>query len=71
MLYLHNYQACALSIYITFKFISRPRVRILEQCVLSEMTTTSRIFEDEKDMWLPVDESVMRIEEPNWNIFHL
>ncbi|XP_010477452.1 PREDICTED: uncharacterized protein LOC104756544 [Camelina sativa] len=56
---------CALSIYITFKFSPKPPPMVEEYKSLEEMTTK---YEEYKH--LPVDESVMRIQEPNWNVFH-
>ncbi|XP_010462837.1 PREDICTED: uncharacterized protein LOC104743453 [Camelina sativa] len=58
---------CALSIYITFKFNDKPPAMVEEYKSLMEDTTTTK-YEEYKH--LPVDESVMRIQEPNWNVFH-
>ncbi|KAG7597896.1 hypothetical protein ISN44_As06g022060 [Arabidopsis suecica] len=68
MFYLVNYLDCALSIYITFKPMRRPPAMIVEEYLPLEETMIS---EDEEDMRLPVDESVMHIQEPNWNIFYI
>ncbi|XP_010501550.1 PREDICTED: uncharacterized protein LOC104778820 [Camelina sativa] len=67
MFYPVNYSPyCALSIYITFKpWRSTPAMVEVYKSLMEETTMK---YEEYKH--LPIDESVMRIQEPNWNVFH-